>query len=538
MSLSPSIKKRKQHDDANGQAEKIFPAKSPESKPIIIYIHPEGIGPKRLDIMKRSAIKNGFQLSNAMTADVTHIVSELQSKEDVWNSKELKKIRNWNGYIVESQWLVECSKFNSLVSVTGYLLPSLPTSESISVNIPQEETSLYPDPNFDLSKFNECVAERRAVLDHQNKDIAEALDLLREYWSLCHQTVTDERRALAFARAAAAVKCLPFRVTNPRQLKGIKDLGDGHALRVATQIVESGHSQEVEEKRNDKKFLSFQIFCKVFGVGPSIAKKWYAMGLRTAEDVKKRFDQLDVSKDNMISYGVAFYDDLNQPLLLAEAENTYKHITALAQRILPSVVTSMNGGFRRGKSSGHDLDVLFSYPEREHNDHGLIATVRDELDKKGLVVWSRSSRADGPKGAEIDSSPLPAGAAKDHLLQIMIILKYPLDDRFDQLERRDFSTEKNLGPFQLVDSARPWRAIRVDLVGSRTAQYPYAQIGWTGNKQYNRCLRQYAKDALNYSLSSTGLYDKRQHRWLPAQTERDVFDHLKLSYREPWERNF
>lgn len=50
----------------------------------------------------------------------------------------------------------------------------------------------------------------------------EALDLLREYWSLCHQTVTDERRALAFARAAAAVKCLPFKVTNPRQVKKLE----------------------------------------------------------------------------------------------------------------------------------------------------------------------------------------------------------------------------------------------------------------------------------------------------------------------------
>lgn len=176
--------------------------------------------------------------------------------------------------------------------------------------------------------------------------------------------------------------------------------------------------------------------------------------------------------------------------------------------------------------------MLFSYPEREHNEHGLIAAVRDELDKKGLVVWSRYSRADGPRGVEIDSSPLPAGSAKDHLLVIMIILKYPLDGHFDQLERRDFSSippylfydslvlhifvvvsllaEKNLGLFQLADSARPWRAIRVDLVGSTTTQYPYAQIGWTGNKQYNRCLRQYAKDAFNYSLSSTGLYDKRQ----------------------------
>ena len=45
--------------------------------------------------------------------------------------------------------------------------------------------------------------------------------------------------------------------------------------------------------------------------------------------------------------GVAFYDDLNRPLLLAEAENAYKYITDLAKLILPSVVTSMNGGFRR-----------------------------------------------------------------------------------------------------------------------------------------------------------------------------------------------
>ena len=44
------------------------------------------------------------------------------------------------------------------------------------------------------------------------------------------------------------------------QLKGIKDLGDGHALRVATQVVETGQCPEVEEKRNDPKFLSLKVF--------------------------------------------------------------------------------------------------------------------------------------------------------------------------------------------------------------------------------------------------------------------------------------
>lgn len=62
----------------------------------------------------------------------------------------------------------------------------------------------------------------------------------------------------------------------------------------------------------------------------------------------------------------------------------------------------------------------------------------------------------------------------------------------------------------MAAARRDWRAIRVDLVGSTTSQYPYAQMGWTGNKQYNRSLRQYAKERLDYSLSSMGLYDIRQ----------------------------
>lgn len=187
-----------------------------------------------------------------------------------------------------------------------------------------------------------------------------------------------------------------------------------------------------------------------------------------------------------------------------------------------------------GKSSGHDLDVLFSYPEREDGDYGLIAAVLDELNRKGLVVWSRATSADGPrKVIEMNSSPLSSGSTNEHLPTTMIIFKYPLDDRFDEFERRDFSGmyffddlrvphfccrcisflvsgERNLGPFQLANLNRQWRAIRVDLVGSTNSQYPYAQVGWTGSKQYNRSLRQYAKDSLNYSLSSTGLYDNRQ----------------------------
>ncbi|XP_046459358.1 DNA nucleotidylexotransferase-like isoform X1 [Daphnia pulex] len=508
--MSISMKKRKLHEDEEDSRPTKIVSTSINNKQII-YILPDCIGPRRLEIMEKSVNKMGLTLSTRMTANVTHVLSELETKEDVLESKEFSKFKSWKGYILHAKWLAECVRCHSLVSETGFLLPSIPSHEKKADDVvPHEEIPLYPIPEFDLKAFNECIPERKAILDHQNKEIAAALDLLSEYWEICHQTKTDENRALAFARAAAAIKCLPFKATNSQQLKGIKGLGNGHALRVATQILESGYCPEVEEKRNDKKFLSLQIFCKVYGVGPSIAEKWYAQGLRTVEDVKK-LDQHDIANNDMIAHGVAFYDDLNRPLLRAEAENTYKYITDLAKLILPSVVTSMNGGFRRGKSSGHDLDVLFSYPEREDGDYGLIAAVLDELNKKGLVVWSRATHTDGPrKVIEIISSPLSSGSTNEHLPTTMIIFKYPLDDRFDEFERRDFSGERNLGPFQLANLNRQWRAIRVDLVGSTNAQYPYAQVGWTGSKQYNRSLRQYAKDSLNYSLSSMGLHDNGQ----------------------------
>jgi len=58
---------------------------------------------------------------------------------------------------------------------------------------------------------------------------------------------------------------------------------------------------------------------------------------------------------------------------------------------------------------------------------------------------------------------------------------------------------------------RNWRAIRVDLISSRWSQYATALLGWTGNKQYNRALREHSKK-LGYLLSNTKLVEKKHVR--------------------------
>lgn len=56
---------------------------------------------------------------------------------------------------------------HSVVSEAVYELPKLPSEEKVAS--PDEGSSI---PGFDLNKFNECIPERRAILDHLNKEIA------------------------------------------------------------------------------------------------------------------------------------------------------------------------------------------------------------------------------------------------------------------------------------------------------------------------------------------------------------------------------
>lgn len=102
--------------------------------------------------------------------------------------------------------------------------------------------------------------------------------------------------------------------------------------------------------------------------------------------------------------------------------------------------------------------MLFSYPERDDNDDfDLIAAVRDKLDEKGLVVWSRTTKVDEPNtGVEMESTlpPPPSLSTRDHLPLSMLILKYPLDEPFEEFGQRDFSGNLHVSFFFFLLTTR------------------------------------------------------------------------------------
>lgn len=90
-------------------------------------------------------------------------------------------------------------------------------------------------------------------------------------------------------------------------------------------------------------------------------------GIRTVEDVIKNYN-IFKGLNNMIPYGsqsfilsvdvtisiliifflgLAFYDDLNRPLLRNEAEDVCRLVTKIAEIVLPGVTSCLVGGFRR-----------------------------------------------------------------------------------------------------------------------------------------------------------------------------------------------
>uniref|UniRef100_A0A2K6MNI6 DNA-directed DNA/RNA polymerase mu n=2 Tax=Rhinopithecus TaxID=542827 RepID=A0A2K6MNI6_RHIBE len=63
------------------------------------------------------------------------------------------------------------------------------------------------------------------------------------------------------------------------------------------------------------------------------------------------------------------------------------------------------------------------------------------------------------------------------------------------------------------ESTRPcasWKAVRVDLVVAPISQFPFALLGWTGSKLFQRELRRFSRKEKGLWLNSHGLFDPEQ----------------------------
>jgi len=177
--------------------------------------------------------------------------------------------------------------------------------------------------------------------------------------------------------------------------------------------------------------------------------------------------------NNKQKIGLKYYDDLKKKIPLEEYE---KHLTIL-KKDLKDITYNFTGSYRRGSKMMGDIDIL-----------------------------------------------------------IMETPKFKLTDYITNLHNGKYIIEilamgnnKFMGIVQLP--GKPAR--RIDILVAPKNEYYYSLLYFTGSHIFNIGMRHYAKINFNLSLSEHGFLGRK----LEANSEEDIFNHLKLKYIKPIDRN-
>uniref|UniRef100_A0A480NAJ2 DNA-directed DNA/RNA polymerase mu n=1 Tax=Sus scrofa TaxID=9823 RepID=A0A480NAJ2_PIG len=403
--------------------------------------------------------------------EVTHVVMEGTSAEEAtsWQEHRTPSLPPGCSHpaLLDVSWFTESMAAGQPVPVER--------RHRLEVAVPREE---LPSPVWMLP----YACQRPTPLTHHNASLSEALETLAE----AADFDGSKGRHVSFCRAASVLKALPSPVTALSQLQGLPHFGE-HSRRVIQELLEHGVCEEVERVRLSERYQTMKLFTQIFGVGVRTADQWYQEGLRTLDDLREQPQRLTKQQ----KAGLQHYQDLSALILRSEVEALQQVVEAAVGQVLPGATVTLAGGFRRGKLQGHDVDFLITHPQ-EGLEAGLLPSVICCLEKQGLVLYHQHQR--GQQGDPTHLAQKPH--AMDAFEMSLCIFRLPRP------------------PEAAVGGPRepcpPWKAVRVDLVVTPISQFPFALLGWTGSKHFERELRRFSRKERGLWLNSHGLFDSEQ----------------------------
>ncbi|KAM7392315.1 hypothetical protein PAMA_007432 [Pampus argenteus] len=500
------LKRRKVISSPVGKTDKV--TKFPQ---IVLFLLERKMGASRRDFLRQLGQKKGFRVEETFSESVTHLISESNSGDEVrmWLHSLDGGGARTPVHLLDISWYTESMRAGHPVKILDrHKLKEQQTDET--------EVVLFSCPSY--------ACQRRTSLENHNTILTDALSLLAENAELSD----DEGRALAFRRAAAVLKALDKPVTDVTQLRGLPGLGE-HSLTVIKEVLENGTSSEVESTKHSVRYKTLKLFTGIFGVGVKTADRWFRGGIRSLHQLKHSM----LSRAQQT--GLDHYDDLNQSVTKAEADAISEIVEKAVLDVLPGAQITLTGGFRRGKLTGHDVDLLITHPE-EGREQGLMAKVVSWLQSRGFLLYQTTIRN---SYLEAKDSPARPASNIDRFEKCFSIFRLSKGEKHGtkQPETLIESGEKTHShTSNEIKQNKPWRAVRVDLVVSPISQFGFALLGWTGSKLFERELRRWAGQKA-MSLSSHALYDNKQRRYLRVTTEEEIFAHLGLEFIPPTQRN-
>ncbi|XP_064146345.1 DNA-directed DNA/RNA polymerase mu isoform X1 [Loxodonta africana] len=497
--MAPVLPKRRRAQDGSAAGARAPSTQPPARFPgVTIYLAEPRMGRSRRAFLTRLALSKGFCVLDEYSSEVTHVVMEQTSAMEAvcWQERQaVAAPSDWTlSKLVNMSWFTESMAAGQPVPVE--------CRHCLEVAKPRKGAA---SPAW----VPPYACQRLTPLTHHNASLVEALETLAEAAGF----EGSEGRLLSFRKAASVLKALPSPIIALRQLQGLPYFGD-HSSRVVQEMLEHGVCEEVETVRCSERYQTMKLFTQIFGVGVKTADRWYQEGLRTLDDLLKQPQKLTQQQ----KVGLQHHQDLSTPVQRQDAEALQRLVEAAVAQALPGATVMLTGGFRRGKLQGHDVDLLITHPQ-EGQEAGLLPRVVGCLRNQGLILYHHHQHNHyGDPG-----HPAWQNSTMDAFEKSFCIFRLPQPPRA--------AVEGPQRPCQA------WKAVRVDLVVTPVSQFPFALLGWTGSKHFERELRWFSRKEKGLWLNSHALFDPEQKKCFRVTSEEDIFRHLGLKYIPPEQRN-
>ena len=312
-----------------------------------------------------------------------------------------------------------------------------------------------------------------------NEKLADHLYEIFKYYEL----ENDTYRAKTFLEASEKIRIYPDPLTSGKDAKDKIGRGIGAStMEVIDEYLTSGTSTRFNNLKNKHldRQKTIEMFKTLHGVGPGKANEFYDAGYRTFDDL-----WFKAKLTNAIKLSIYYRHHLEQRISRREMDA----INQSFRNIFPGITFEIVGSYRRGELTSGDIDVLI----KSENNVSLNSIV-NTLKKYDTISGDLT-----PKGKS-----------------------------------------KYLGLFHL-----PGRNTRrLDLLVIAPESWASALMYFTGSQRFNVLMRQRAID-LGLRLNEYGLFEgvREDEKFnlntatrIPTETEKDIFDLLRVRYLTPEER--
>ena len=265
---------------------------------------------------------------------------------------------------------------------------------------------------------------------------------------------------------------------NETTIRSIKGVGKSLCEKIMD-IVNTGTCPQYEKIKNIKDART--DFLEISGVGPKKASELVSKGFTSIDDLRKE-PNLDKLLNDKQLIGLKYYEDILQRIPREEIDKHDLYLKGILKEIDPTAEMTIAGSYRRGLSDSGDIDILLK------GDTKLYKQFIQVLESKGYLYETLA------KGAK----------------------KYN-----GMCKMWDFPIFR-----------------RIDIMITKPAEYPFAILYFTGSKEFNTKMRQYALD-LGYSMNEYSLTSTEDGTNIDEnqfKVEQDIFKFLHLEYVDPCKR--